>query len=446
MYSTLLIKGVFMSDKGTSTKSKNSEDTSRISNKKINIRYFLSNNNEYVLEKDLTNTNGTEDKYLLNNNDIFSDEENVIDKEKKFKEQIKIRVSSFVNKGFDNIIVLLGAGASVVNTNDENGKKIKDPQYGKTVNDLRDIVNQKLKENNFLSIEELSNIIHFSDTELNNINFEDFLSHLEGYCRYNTSTENNSNTSSKKLIEDINKSRNKIYELIKDNLSYEFKNEVFKHGALINIALKLSTKSNKAHFVTTNYDTLIEEAAEKVHVTVFDGFTFSKEPVFDSDMFEWNLVRDVPYVNTSELEYKKRVINLLKLHGSLSWKKEDDTVYKRENTTNPLIIYPSSSKYEQTYSEPYFDLFAKFQELLKRKNTLLITSGFSFGDNHISRMIIKSIETNRTLSMLFTDYSIDDSPIVDQLKQLLEDKYPVALLKATLNDDLTDYFGYKEND
>lgn len=38
---------------------------------------------------------------------------------KKFEEQIKIRVSSFVNKGFDNIIVLLGAGASVVNTNDE---------------------------------------------------------------------------------------------------------------------------------------------------------------------------------------------------------------------------------------------------------------------------------------------------------------------------------------
>ena len=252
-----------MSDKITSTKSDKSEENSRTSNIKNRIRYFISNNNEYVLEKDLTNTNGTEDKYLLNNNDIFSDEENVIDKEKKFKEQIKISVSSFVNKGFDNIIVLLGAGASVVNTNDENGKKIKDPQYGKTVNDLRDIVNQKLEENNLLSIEELSNIIHFSETELNNINFEDFLSHLEGYCRYNTSTEKSSNTSSK----NINKSRNKIYELIKDNLSYEFKNEVFKHGALINIALNLSTKSNKVHFVTTNYDTLIEDAAESLGAT-----------------------------------------------------------------------------------------------------------------------------------------------------------------------------------
>ena len=339
---------------------------------------------------------------------------------------------------------MLGAGASVVNKGTEEEKK----KYGKTVKQLKAIINTELKSTNsdLLSIEDLSSEIGFKCESFDSLNFEDFLSHLEGFCLYNVPSDKNSESDHNKLISKINKSKDKIYELIKSNLKYKYSNEVFKHGALINVALNLATKSNKVHFVTTNYDTLIEDAAEKVHVTVFDGFTFSKEPVFDSDMFEWNLVRDVPYVNTSELEYKKRVINLLKLHGSLSWEKEDGTVYKRENTTNPLIIYPSSSKYEQTYSEPYFDLFAKFQELLKRKNTLLITSGFSFGDNHISRMIIKSIETNRTLSMLFTDYSIDDSPIVDQLKKLLDEKYPVALLKATLNDDLTDYFGYKEND
>lgn len=433
-----------MSGKITTTQTENSSYSTSTSIKIT--RYFKLNDYECLLKQEIIDNQVSKNIYLCDGADIFAENvkaHDIDNQEKLFKNQIKESVSTFVNRGFDNIVVLLGAGASVVNTNDENGKKIKDPQYGKTVNDLRDIVNQKLKENNLLSIEELSNIIHFSDTELNDINFEDFLSHLEGYCRYNTSAENNSNTSSKKLIENINKSRNKIYELIKDNLSYEFKNEVFKHGALINIALNLSTKSNKVHFVTTNYDTLIEAAAEKVNVTVFDGFTFSKEPIFDSDMFEWNLVRDVPYVNTSELEYKKRVINLLKLHGSLSWEKEDGTVYKRENTTNPLIIYPSSSKYEQTYSEPYFDLFAKFQELLKRKNTLLITSGFSFGDNHISRMIIKSIKTNRTLSMLVSDFIIDNnSPIDMHLREILNDKYPIALLKATLNDDLTDYLGY----
>lgn len=438
-----------MSDNKTPTQTDNSSDNTSSSIKIT--RYFKLNDFECLLKQELTDNQGTQNFYLCDGIDIFADNEKAQDndnQEKLFKNQIKKSVTKFVNRGFDNIIVLLGAGASVVNTKDKNGKKYPNPKYGKIVKDLRDIVNQKLKENNLLSIEELSNKIHFSDTELNDINFEDFLSNLEGYCRYNTSTENNSNTSSKKLIEGINKSRNKIYELIKENLSYEFNGDDLKHIALINVAISLATKSNKVHFVTTNYDTLIEEAAEEAHVTVFDGFTFSKDPVFDSDMFEWNLVKDVPYVNTNELEYKKGVINLLKLHGSFSWEKDDDgKIHKKDNTTKPLIIYPSSSKYEQTYSEPYFDLFAKFQELLKRKNSLLITSGFSFGDNHISRMIINAIKTNRTLSMLVTDYSIDEnSPIDIKLKEILGKAYPVALLKATLNDDLTDYFGYKEND
>lgn len=431
-----------MTEQKITLQNKDTEDTSNSTNKKI--RYFLSNNNEFILEKDTTDSNTNNDKYWHNEKEVTLDKDVNGDTKQEFKNQIKICVSAFVNKGFDNIIVLLGAGASVVNKGTEEEKK----KYGKTVKQLKAIINAELKSNNtdLLSIEELSSEIGFMCKSFDDLNFEDFLSHLEGYCLYNVPSDQNTKSDRNKLISKINKSKDKIYELIRSNLKYKYSNEVFKHGALINVALNLATKSNKVHFVTTNYDTLIEDAAEKVHVTVFDGFTFSKEPVFDSDMFEWNLVRDVPYVNTSELEYKKRVINLLKLHGSLSWEKEDGTVYKRENTTNPLIIYPSSSKYEQTYSEPYFDLFAKFQELLKRKNTLLITSGFSFGDNHISRMIIKSIETNRTLSMLFTDYSIDNSPIVDQLKKLLEDQYPVALLKATLNDDLTDYFGYKEND
>lgn len=429
-----------MTEQKITLQNKDTEDHKNSTNKKI--RYFLSNNNEFIQEKDTTNSNINNDKYWHNEKEVTLDKEVNGDTKQEFKNQIKICVSAFVNKGFDNIIVLLGAGASVVNKGTEEEKK----KYGKTVKQLKAIINTELKSTNsdLLSIEDLSSEIGFKCESFDSLNFEDFLSHLEGFCLYNVPSDKNSESDHNKLISKINKSKDKIYELIKSNLKYS--NEVFKHGALINVALNLATKSNKVHFVTTNYDTLIEDAAEKVHVTVFDGFTFSKEPVFDSDMFEWNLVRDVPYVNTSELEYKKRVINLLKLHGSLSWEKEDGTVYKRENTTNPLIIYPSSSKYEQTYSEPYFDLFAKFQELLKRKNTLLITSGFSFGDNHISRMIIKSIETNRTLSMLFTDYSIDDSPIVDQLKKLLDEKYPVALLKATLNDDLTDYFGYKEND
>ena len=45
--------------------------------------------------------------------------------------------------------------------------------------------------------------------------------------------------------------------------------------------------------------------------------------------------------------------------------------------------------------------------------------------------------------MLVSDFLIDNnSPIDIHLREILNDKYPVALLKATLNDDLTDYLGY----
>lgn len=291
-----------MTEQKITLQNKDTDDHKNSTNKKI--RYFLSNNNEFIQEKDTTNSNINNDKYWHNEKEVTLDKEVNGDTKQEFKNQIKICVSAFVNKGFDNIIVLLGAGASVVNKGTEEEKK----KYGKTVKQLKAIINTELKSTNsdLLSIEDLSSEIGFKCESFDSLNFEDFLSHLEGFCLYNVPSDKNSESDHNKLISKINKSKDKIYELIKSNLKYKYSNEVFKHGALINVALNLATKSNKVHFVTTNYDTLIEDAAEKVHVTVFDGFTFSKEPVFDSDMFEWNLVRDVPYVNTSELEYKKK--------------------------------------------------------------------------------------------------------------------------------------------
>lgn len=77
----------------------------------------------------------------------------------------------------------------------------------------------------------------------------------------------------------------------------------------------LTKTPSKLTIVTTNYDTLLEDAADSIGYTVMDGFSFSHRPYFDSDMFEWNLVRDIENVKTRELEYKKNIINLLKLHN-----------------------------------------------------------------------------------------------------------------------------------
>ena len=224
---------------------------------------------------------------------------------------------------------------------------------------------------------------------------------------------------------------------------------VMRHGALLNVLSRLVTPPNKFSIVTTNYDLLFEGAADEKNFTVFDGFSFQATSSFDETMFDWNLVRDIPNIATREVEYKNNVFNLLKIHGSINWKKESNKIVRKNGAvTDALMIFPSSDKYAQSYQEPYFQLFSKFRELLKRKNTLLITSGFSFGDDHIATMITEAIKNNVSLRMIVTDYDIqkDKNKNWVKLRELIKDKYPIYFLKATLNGDLVDFLATSNKD
>ena len=97
----------------------------------------------------------------------------------------------------------------------------------------------------------------------------------------------------------------------------------------------------------------------------------------------------------------------------------------------------------QSYERPYFELFSKFQALLRKQNTVLITAGFSFADNHISRMIIQALKTIPSLSILVTDFDISSAnpnKNWNELIDLMKKDYNIAFLQATMNSNLTDYF------
>ena len=112
-------------------------------------------------------------------------------------------------------------------------------------------------------------------------------------------------------------------------------------------------------------DILFEEAANELNFTVIDGFSFTYKPKFDIDIFEWNLVKNIPNIRTKEVEYKKNIINLLKIHGSLTWEIEDEDIYRglQNEIDNPVMVFPSSKKYYQSYQKPYFELFSKNQNI-----------------------------------------------------------------------------------
>ncbi|MBR4982834.1 MAG: SIR2 family protein [Lachnospiraceae bacterium] len=395
--------------------------------------------NEHYISSNLIYSSEN-DQFFKNNTPIKNDKDMDI-QQSEFNSLIKKEISSFIHKSFSNIIALIGAGASVLCT-----AGTVDTRFGKTVFMLATLINDELKlDPSLFTLQQLADLckydipVEISDTDgnikLNSaFNLEDFLSNLLSFEKYVSAIEHDKYIASKK----------KILSLIISNTSYDYDNSYLKHSAFINTVSHLVNAPSKLTIVTTNYDTLIEDAADSIGYTVMDGFSFSHRPYFDSDMFEWNLVKDIENIKTRELEYKKNILNLLKLHGSLTWERDGQGIRRKEKSDviEPIMIFPSSEKYMQSYQDPYFELFAKFQELLKRPNTLLITSGFSFADNHISQMIIQAILHNKSLALLISDYNINQSnPNWDKLTELMKHNYQIAFLQATMNSDLTDYLG-----
>lgn len=425
--------------------------------------HYLSNAISYGVDK-------INDKEFFDSNGKLEKQESKDGSQNEFQEidfkrliSEKIRKTIYGEK-YSNIVFLAGAGASVIGGN---------PNYGKTVKMIADDIFGKLHDTEDLyTLEELAEKCKYNNGKIlvegqtesegsplldSSFNLEDFLSTLFHYRPYVSERKKGK----------FNRSIQKILELIKENTNYSYDSKDLKHGALLNFLSSLSGKDgNKFSVITTNYDVLIEEAAAENNFVIFDGFNFTPLPKFDSNMFEWNLVKEVPNINTREVEYKDKTFNLVKIHGSLTWERQENGDILRKSkdsitdTNKMVMVFPSSDKFAQSYQEPYFELFTKFQELIKRPNTLLISSGFSFADDHISKMVTQALKNNSSLKLLVTDYNIDpnrawndeDKQYTEieksdtkynknwaELVRLMDEGYPISFLKATMNSDLVDY-------
>lgn len=431
---------------------------------KIELHY-LSNTISYGVEKSKDGNSFFYDSNGKLEHPDSQEEQKKVFTKIDFQRMISGKIHRIVyGEKYSNIVFLAGAGASV--TQDLN------PNFGKTVKMIADDVFSKLdKSDGLYTLKELASQCRYKDGNIldkeseetetyklaDSFNLEDFLSTLFHYRPYVPDTDKDK----------FNNSIKKILQLIKENTNYSYDSKELKHGKLLNFLSSLSGKEgNKFSVITTNYDVLIEEAAAENNFVIFDGFNFTPIPKFDSSMFEWNLIREVQNINTREVEYKDKTFNLLKIHGSLTWEKQDDGTILRKNkdsiidTDKMVMVFPSSDKYAQSYQEPYFELFTKFQDLIKRPNTLLISSGFSFADVHISKMVIQALKNNTSLKLLVTDFNIDPNreynkgdgkfKLIDksdskynqnwaELIDLMDEGYPITFLKATMNSDLVDF-------
>ncbi|NTU49801.1 MAG: SIR2 family protein [Desulfobulbaceae bacterium] len=138
---------------------------------------------------------------------------------------------------------------------------------------------------------------------------------------------------------------------------------------------------------TTNYDLLFEQALERSKTPYFDGFSGANEPFFDPASVASN---DLP----------SRWVRLWKLHGSLGWTTNAKGEMIRTGQRHAThLVFPEHLKYDQTQKAPYSAFFDRLRAFLMTPDTLLIATGFSFADAHISARIDECLAANPNASV-----------------------------------------------
>ena len=138
---------------------------------------------------------------------------------------------------------------------------------------------------------------------------------------------------------------------------------------------------------TPNYDLLLEEAFERARLPYFDGFTGSHKPFFDP-------------ASISDDSLPPRWSRMWKIHGSLGWEVKPDAIIRTGSREATQLIYPDHLKYEQIARQPYSALFERLRDFLTTPDTILICSGFSFFDAHISAVLEEALSANTHTAVL----------------------------------------------
>ena len=144
-------------------------------------------------------------------------------------------------------------------------------------------------------------------------------------------------------------------------------------------------------YLILNYDTIIEDALAVENIKYADGFNGGASAWWDLDTFE------APGLSA----------RVIKIHGSIDWRQASaeqapmrfgPSVKMSDGVDQPVLIWPSSTKYREAQLDPFAQLLDLARQALRPKSVsqfLLVVCGYSFGDSHINVEIDKALKESR---------------------------------------------------
>jgi len=247
------------------------------------------------------------------------------------------------------------------------------------------------------------------------------------------------------IIQDAKDSQ-KILESYKDFFSNINKLMLYRKNSLL---------SKQVNIFTTNIDVYLEKALEEKDFEFNDGFSGRFGLKYDLSNFKKSMYQNsLHYENSFEIP----IFNILKLHGSLTWKiknnekeiiigdmglqqiievkenkpsndsifievKNNDSLSNlieksssnfnneevkkfKESYEKLVIINPTKEKFKDTLmNQTHYDLLRIYANELEKENTLLFVMGFSFADEHIRELTVRVANSNPTLQIIIFAYT-----------------------------------------
>lgn len=202
------------------------------------------------------------------------------------------------------------------------------------------------------------------------------------------------------------------------------------------IARESCQKPKRVNIFTTNYDLFFEKAADEIRENNQFFFNDGSDGNIEKKLSMRNYHKKI--ISTGifgDFEREIPVINLFKMHGSVSWQEIDGTIsinYKNEsefpNTEaikeidNSIVkndrpelegireairekftlIFPEKDKFKKTvFEEYYYQNLRQMSYELEKDQAALIVFGFSFADEHITKIIERALNNPQLIIYIY---------------------------------------------
>jgi SIR2-like domain len=207
------------------------------------------------------------------------------------------------------------------------------------------------------------------------------------------------------------------------------------HGQFLRRIARRSTRLPRVEIFTTNYDLAFERAAADTRFFLVDGFQLRPPYRFDGNALDIDLVhRQIG----EGLMLEPNVAQLLKLHGSVDWNRDAETVQRvTETPVNPALIYPRQSKFQLSFAPPYLEFMARFQMALRARDVAVLIIGFGFKDEHLVQPLRLAVESNIGLRLVVVSPDLADDnaePIKSWIGLTKKGDRRLTLIRSTFAD------------